>query len=151
MAKSSKSNLSPYQQKLFNEWVADQDEQDEIESQIPKPTYIYESPDGGRTVFKREAGSLQRTQIMGPDVECIDDDFQGWLDDRQQYEIDYGEHYEGVGGAVREWTWWDDNAEWSDMKKVAKDHPALQAAIDHAIMIYKLSKEENNNDEDLPF
>ena len=102
MAKSSKSNLSPYQQKLFDEWVADQDEQDEIESQIPKPAYIYESPDGGRTVFKREAGSLQRTQIMGPDVECIDDDFQGWLDDRQQYEIDYGEHYEGVGGAVKE-------------------------------------------------
>lgn len=150
MAKSSKSNLSPYQQTIFDEWIADQDEQDEIESQIPKPTYIYESPDGGRTVFRREAGSLQREQIMGPDTENLDEEFHTWLDDNQNQQLDFGEHY-SYTNSTREWSWWDDNAEWSDMKKVAKDHPALQAAIDHAIMIYKLSKEENNNDEDLPF
>jgi len=112
-----------------------------------KEGYIYESPDGGRTVFKRKPNSLEREQIMGPDVENLAED-DSYCIDSGQYQFDFGEHYDG---AIKEWTWWDDQTEWADMKKVAKDHPALQAAIDHAIMIYKLSKEDNNNDDDDDF
>ena len=102
--------------------------------------YIYESPDGGTTIFRRESGSLEREQIAG---------LGDYVEDDSQYQFDFGEDYPNPN--VKEWTWWDDQHEWEDMKKVAKAHPALQAAIDHAIMIYKLSKEEDDNDEDLPF
>lgn len=110
-----------------------------------KQEWVYESPDGGSTIYRRKAGNLKREQILGPDVATLADDDEF----HEQMEIDFGEHYQNA--PYKEWTWWDDQHEWEDMKKVAKEHPALQAAIDHAIMIYKLSKEEDDNDEDLPF
>jgi len=106
-----------------------------------EPAYIYESPDKGRTVFRHELGKPETKELYK-----VGDEY---LDDHEQMEIDFGEHYQNP--SYTEWSWWDDQTEWQDMKKVAKDHPALQAAIDHAIMIYKLSKEENNDDDGVPF
>ena len=37
-----------------------------------------------------------------------------------------------------------DNQMWYEIRRDAKTNTALQAALDHAIMIYKLSKEYNN-------
>lgn len=35
-----------------------------------------------------------------------------------------------------------ENVNWHDVMVVAKTNPALQNALDHAIMLYKLSKEK---------
>ena len=113
-----------------------------------EPAYIYESPDKGRTVFRHELGKPETKELYKLGDEYLDE-HDRWITEHEQMEIDFGEHYQNP--SYTEWTWWDDQTEWQDMKKVAKDHPALQAAIDHAIMIYKLSKEENNDDDGVPF
>lgn len=72
---------------------------------------IFESPDGGKTVYSREAGQTERT------LYSIDDDT------KDMFVI------------IRE------DQLWGEIRRAARTNSTLQAALDHAIMIYKLSKE----------
>ena len=72
---------------------------------------VYESPDGGRTVYKRKSGSTERVlHKLAPDLEA---------------EI------------LRE----RDRSVWIDIFTTAERTPALQEAIDRVIVIYELSKD----------
>ena len=71
---------------------------------------IFESPDGGKTVYSREAGSLDR-----------------------EFE------YESPG-AERARQMLKDRQEWEDIVKAAKNNPALQDAVDRVKLLYHLSK-----------
>jgi hypothetical protein len=72
---------------------------------------IFESPDGGKTVYSREAGETKRT------LHSMDDDM------------------EDMFATIRE------DRLWEAIRNESKTNKTLQAALDHAIMIYKLSKE----------
>ena len=80
----------------------------------PGATYIYER--NGDTVFRRESGSTQR-EVMGYDYRTSDG--------RPVYE-----HIQDNK----------DSKLWGDIHRAAKTNPALQDAIERAIMIYQLSK-----------
>ena len=72
---------------------------------------IFESPDKGKTVYCREAGETERT------LHSMDDDIKDMF------------------ATIR------DDRLWDNIRKEAKTNVALQNILDHAIMIYKLSKE----------
>jgi hypothetical protein len=72
---------------------------------------IFESPDGGKTVYSREAGQTART------LYSIDDDITDMFATLHEDTL------------------------WGNIRREAKKNIALQAVLDHAIMIYKLSKE----------
>ena len=72
---------------------------------------VYETPDGGRTVYRRKSGSTERViHRIAPDLEA---------------EI------------LRE----RDRNRWMDMFDTAERTPALQEAIDRAIVIYELARD----------
>ncbi len=75
----------------------------------PGATYIYESPDNGKTIYAREAGTNNKT-LIGYHVS----DGQKDLDEHNLF---------------------------IDMRKESKKNPALQKALDYAIMIYYLTKD----------
>jgi alpha-ketoglutarate-dependent taurine dioxygenase len=73
---------------------------------------VYESPDGGRTIYKRKAGTSERVlHKIDPDLEA---------------EI------------LRE----RDRNLWMDIFNTAERTPALQEAIDRVIVIYELAKDD---------
>jgi len=72
---------------------------------------IFESPDKGKTVYSREVGETART------LHSMDDDIQDMF------------------ATIRE------ERLWENIRCEAKTNIALQNALEHAIMIYKLSKE----------
>jgi hypothetical protein len=74
----------------------------------PGATYIYESPDNGKTIYAREKGSSEKT-IVG-----------------YQYDL-----FEEVN--------------WHEIALDARSNPALQKALERAIMIHKLSKDYGKN------
>lgn len=78
---------------------------------VPGKTYIYER--NGDTVFRREAGSVER-EVVGYDHRTSDGRplHQHMLEDKM----------------------------WGDIRRAARTNPALQDALDRAIMIYNLSK-----------
>ena len=79
-------------------------------SLTPGATYIYESPDGGETVYARESGKTEKVMV--------------------------GQTFKAR--TVREMVL---EAElWENIRKAAKTNPALQDALDRAIVIYQLSK-----------
>lgn len=71
---------------------------------------IYESPDGGKTVYVREAGSVKR------ELHSIDPEFA-----------------ESVCRMLEE-------DMWSQILKDSKTNPTLRGILDQAVMIWKLSK-----------
>lgn len=77
----------------------------------PGATYIYERVDD--TVYAREFGADPSTRIA-----------IGWDYKKQE---------------TRENNW--RSFKWVDMMREARTNPALQKAIDHAILVYELSKE----------
>lgn len=77
----------------------------------PGATYIYER--NGDTVFRREAGSLER-EVVGYD------------------------HRTSDGRPVIEHM--REDKMWGEIRRAARTSPALQDALDRAIMIYNLSK-----------
>jgi hypothetical protein len=84
----------------------------------PDATYIYERADG--IVYAREFGADPSTrQVVG-------------------YES--GKEYDPVTGhrTVREIVLEDEL--WADIRRAAKTNPTLQDALNHAIIIYKLTK-----------
>lgn len=76
----------------------------------PGATYIYESPDGGETVYAREHGQTDRVMI-GQSLKAK---------------------------TVREMVLEDEL--WQNIRKSAKTDPTLQDALNQVIMIYQLTK-----------
>jgi len=73
---------------------------------------IYESPDGGKTVYVRKQGQDPRERQIH------------WESDEAK--------------SIRREL--QDNQLWHDIRKAAETNPTLQRALDEAIMIYNLSK-----------
>jgi hypothetical protein len=73
---------------------------------------IFESPDGGRTIFSREAGSLDRTLE--------------WED----------EEITSAGKILQERRYWE------EILNAAKDNSTLHDAIERVKLIYHLSKKD---------
>lgn len=71
---------------------------------------IYESPDGGETIYVREQGSTQR-QLHSQSPRAID-----------------------LHAQIKE------DQLWGNIRRAAKTNPTLQRALDEAILIYNLSK-----------
>lgn len=81
----------------------------------PNATYIYETPDGGETVYAREMGSSERI-LIGQSYKA--------LSLQEQLEQD---------------------KLWGEIRRMAKTNPALQAEMDRVIMLYYLCKDKENN------
>jgi len=71
---------------------------------------IYESPDGGETIYVRESGSTQR-QLHSQSPRAVD--LHAQLKEDQL---------------------------WGQIRRAAKTNPTLQRALDEAVLIYTLSK-----------
>jgi hypothetical protein len=71
---------------------------------------IYESPDGGETIYVRENGSSQR-QLHSQSPRAID-----------------------LHEQIKE------DQLWGQIRRAAKTNPTLKRALDEAILIYQLSK-----------
>jgi hypothetical protein len=80
----------------------------------PGAQYIYERVDG--QVYARESGSLERVEV-------------GWnYDPRTSDGRPLHDHMM-------------DDKMWGEIRRAAPTNPALQKALNHAIMIYRLSKD----------
>ena len=75
-----------------------------------QPIFVYESPDNGRTVYARQAGSAQR-ELVAQDMD------PGRLSD-----------------VIKE------NKLWIEIRLAAHNNPALQDALDRVKMIYELTQ-----------
>jgi hypothetical protein len=75
---------------------------------------IFESPDGGNTVYSRQPGADQRELIKTYDPRTSD------------------------GRPLREHIL--EDKMWGDIRRAAETNPALQDALERAIMIYHLTK-----------
>jgi len=71
---------------------------------------IYESPDGGETIYVREAGSNQR-QLHSQSPRAFD-----------------------LHEQIKE------DQLWGQIRRAAKTNPTLKQALDEAVLIYQLSK-----------
>lgn len=75
-------------------------------------TYVYESPDGGETVYRRRQGETER---------------ELW----------------SVSEALRQQDLWQARWEiWNAVLAAAEQNPALQEALDRALVIYELSRHD---------
>ena len=75
---------------------------------------IFESPDGGKTVYVREMGSKdKKLHYVSPALKA----------------------------EMKETLL---TQEWLDIRHAAKDNPALQKSVDHIIMLYRLMKNGNS-------
>jgi hypothetical protein len=75
---------------------------------------IYESPDGGQTVYVRELGGREkRLDYVSPALKA----------DMKETLL---------------------TQEWLEIRHAAKDSPALQKSVDHLIMLYRLMKNGNS-------
>jgi hypothetical protein len=83
---------------------------------IPGTDYVYESPDGGQTVYARKIGSSERILV--------------------------GESY--AAKAAREMR--REDQLWHNIRVAALTNPTLQDALERAIMIYQLSNEHDEID-----
>ena len=75
-------------------------------------TYIFESPDGGDTVYRREFGKTER------ELHSISEEKRKW---DQQLE---------------------EEMLWVKIAQAGQTNPALQAALDQARIIYELSRRD---------
>jgi hypothetical protein len=75
-------------------------------------TYIFESPDGGNTVYRREFGNTQR------ELHSIREEKRKW-DQRLEQEM-----------------------LWVKIAQASKTNPALQTALEQARVIYELSRHD---------
>ena len=72
---------------------------------------VYESPDGGRTVYKRSSGQTERV------LHSIEPSLEAEIRREQQRNV------------------------WMDIFNTAEQTPALQEAINRVIVLYELSKD----------
>jgi hypothetical protein len=73
---------------------------------------IYESPDGGKTVYVREQGSDVQSRKLHWESDEAKDLRQQLMEDKL----------------------------WGNIRRAAKTNPTIQRALDEAIMLYNLSK-----------
>jgi hypothetical protein len=76
----------------------------------PNSGYIYESPDGGDTVYARESGKTERF-LVGISLK------------RQQLNQEIA-----------------DRQLWDDIRKQSEHNPALKNALEHCILLYHIGK-----------
>lgn len=75
-------------------------------------TKIFESPDGGNTVYSRESGSSEKTLIYeSPKVKSL--------------------HEEILESKM-----------WGEIRRLAKTNPTMKDAVDKVIMVYHLVKDK---------
>lgn len=77
----------------------------------PGVKYVYESPDGGETVYAREFGKSERI-LVGKSEKA-----RSMYDRIQEDKL------------------------WGDIRRKAKTHPALQDELERVIMLYHLIKD----------
>jgi hypothetical protein len=82
-------------------------------SLTPGATYIYESPDGGETVYAREAGSTER-RMIGQSTRA-----------------------KSLINEIRE------NQLWGDIRRMAETDPAMAELLERAKVYYYLKNEKN--------
>jgi hypothetical protein len=75
-------------------------------------TYIFESPDGGDTIYRREFGKTER------ELHSISEEKRKW-DQRLEEEM-----------------------LWVKIAQASRSNPALQAALEQARVIYELSRHD---------
>jgi hypothetical protein len=75
-------------------------------------TYIFESPDGGNTVYRREFGQLQR------ELHSISEEKRKWNQRLEEEML------------------------WVKIAQASQTNPALQAALEQARVIYELSRHD---------
>jgi hypothetical protein len=75
-------------------------------------TYIFESPDGGDTIYRREFGKTQR------ELHSVSEEKRKW---DQQLE---------------------EEMLWVKIAQASRNNPALQAALEQARVIYELSRHD---------
>jgi hypothetical protein len=85
-------------------------------SLTPGATYIYESPDDGKTVYAREAGKTEKKLV-------------GYHLDHQRDPVQYDIIETHL---------------WQDIVEAGKTNPTLQKTLDRAILIYQTIKDERN-------
>lgn len=78
----------------------------------PNGNYVHESPDGGKTIYAREVGTTER-RLVG-------------------YSLDMIDHLNRV----------DRESRWMAILHESDKNTALKEAVDRAIIIYELSKTE---------
>lgn len=86
----------------------------------PNVPLIYESPDGGKTIYARERGSSERT-LLGYHYDINNSHVNTKSPGQQDYE---------------------DHMLWNEIRQEAKTNPALQKAMDRVKLIYRLSKDD---------
>ena len=86
----------------------------------PGASYIYESPDGGKTIYAREFGSNHK-ELIG-----------------YQYDNN-NSHVNSFSPGQRDF---EDHVLWNEIRQAAKTNPALQKAMDRVKLIYRLSKDD---------
>jgi hypothetical protein len=77
----------------------------------PGATYIYESPDGGESIYAREAGSSERV-LVGQSFKA-----RSKLDQIKEDKL------------------------WGDIRRMAEKHPELKSELDRVIAYYYLIKD----------
>jgi hypothetical protein len=86
-------------------------------SLVPAATYIYER--NGSTVYAREIGAHPNTRTeIGWDFDTRTSDGRPLHDHMMEDKL------------------------WGEIRRAAETNPTLQDALDHAIMLYKLTKHE---------
>lgn len=86
----------------------------------PGASYIYESPDGGKTIYAREFGSNHK-ELIG-----------------YQYDTN-NSHVNSFSPGQRDF---EDHVLWNEIRQAAKTNPALQKAMDRVKLLYRLSKDD---------
>lgn len=81
----------------------------------PGASYVYESPDGGKSTYAREVGAAPSERFL------------------IGYSLDMIDHLEKI----------DRESRWLDILNVAETNPTLKDAVDRAIVIYELIKGED--------
>jgi len=92
--------------------------------------WIYESPDNGVTVFRREEGDYSRELVMGEDYIIDDDGFFSMDNEKLQWEWETKSYVDEDGQLLR------------SIKEMAKSSPAVKESLEKLIMIYNLSKDD---------
>lgn len=88
-------------------------------SLTPNVPLIYESPDGGKTIYARERGSSQRKLVS--------------------YHYDTTNSHVNTNSIGQQDL--EDHILWNEIRQEAKTNPALQKAMDRVKLIYRLSKD----------
>jgi hypothetical protein len=78
-------------------------------------SYIYESPDGGKTVYRRTQGSIKDRELVS-----IDPEKQQLLEQQVQWDL------------------------WKSILHAAKTNSALSESLDRARILYELSRCDNH-------